>query len=387
MIDTKLFRARTEFNKEERIPDTGAWTVAADIGYSGVKGMNPAGHFCFPSYAVRIDGDRGMLGEADPSYILYTDLETGAQWAIGKYAQDRISDRDTSVTEEALFGRERYDDPMFRVLIRTALGFGMDRGRTSPDGRKLVIQTGYPPAYQADSEDLISAFAGEHHFSLRRGNLPAKDYHIRADRNQVFLMAQPMGTLFSVMVGNEGVPVPGMSKLLKKNVLVFDAGFGTLDLFPVRGGHLEQNFSNPKLGMRRVMQETCMALKSSGVDVGVPALQKYLEDGYARFHTRKSSKKVELCGILEECSEKICLEAVDWMTQGIPVYEYDYLIITGGAGDAWYDKISEALKDMETLKILRGNENDRIPMVYANVRGYYLYRAAKSLSGKGGART
>ena len=76
----------------------------------------------------------------------------------------------------------------------------------------------------------------------------------------------------------------------------------------------------------------------------------------------------------------VCEEAVAWLTQMFPLYEYDYLIITGGAGAAWSAKIREILKDMETLKIIDGNCNDTLPFVFANVRGYFLYRYSKNRS-------
>ena len=54
--------------------------------------------------------------------------------------------------------------------------------------------------------------------------------------------------------------------------------------------------------------------------------------------------------------------------------DYKYLIITGGTGAAWYDKIKDYLKGMHTLQIIPGNVNDNTSMIYSNVRGYYLFR-------------
>ena len=56
------------------------------------------------------------------------------------------------------------------------------------------------------------------------------------------------------------------------------------------------------------------------------------------------------------------------------LYEYDYLIVTGGTGEAWFDIINEYFKNMETLTIVRGSQNDDLPGVFANVRGYYMFR-------------
>ena len=381
MFQTSKYKTKTMIKNRVNGGAPRDWIIAADIGYSGVKIMSPVICACFPSYASKIPDGIGTFGELGSDYILYQDLETNAKWLVGQYAQNNISDRDTSVTEEALFGRERYEDPMFRVIINTAIGIGMMKGSSyGPEGKKVCIQTGYPPAYESDSEELINAFCGNKHFSLTIGNGLPQEFKIKIERDQIFLMAQPMGTLFSVSVDNRGIPTPETKGLLRKNVIVFDAGFGTLDLFPIRNGHLERSQTNQDLGMKRVMQETCRKLQKSGVNVTVPALQKYLETGYARYHTRTASKNVPFHNELKEGSMAVCEEAVAWLTQMFPLYEYDYLIITGGAGAAWSAKIREILKDMETLKIIDGNCNDTLPFVFANVRGYFLYRYSKNRS-------
>lgn len=383
MFDTKPFKTKTEMNERENRTVEGTWTIAADIGYSGVKIMSPAYVACFPSFASRLAEDRGIIGEVDENYILYTDMKTGEKWLVGQYAQNSISDRDTSVSEEALFGRERYEDPMYRVIISTALGIGMLPGKTSgPTGKVLHIQTGYPPAYEDDKDEMQDAFAGEHFFRLQIGTQNPIEFRFFVDRNRVHVMAQPMGTLFSVTVDNNGQPVPEKKDCLRKAVVVFDAGFGTLDLFPIKNGRLEKSQTNQNLGMKRVMQDTCTALNDSGVNIEVPALQKYLETGFARYNTRKTSRNVPFGDILRESSKKICAEAISWMTQTLWLPEYDYLIITGGTADAWKDMIREELKEMETLEIIDGNCNDNLPYIFANVRGYYLYRIAKLQAAK-----
>ena len=53
--------------------------------------------------------------------------------------------------------------------------------------------------------------------------------------------------------------------------------------------------------------------------------------------------------------------------------DYEYLVVTGGTGAAWYAWIQEKFKGSK-LKIIPGNQNDNLDMQYANVRGYYLFR-------------
>ncbi|MGN0241317.1 MAG: hypothetical protein ACI4CS_06490, partial [Candidatus Weimeria sp.] len=73
----------------------------------------------------------------------------------------------------------------------------------------------------------------------------------------------------------------------------------------------------------------------------------------------------------------ICNEAIERLASSISLADYDYMIVTGGTGAAWYPYIEERFKGFTTLKLLRGNQNDGLPFVYANCRGYYLYREGK----------
>ena len=389
MIETGKFRTLTEVRERNNGGAETAWPVAIDVGYSGVKVMSPSAVACFPSYAARIQEEYGVIGEMPDSYIVYTDLQSGEKWVVGQSAQDNIHDRDTSVSERALYGRDRYGDPAFRVIVRTGLAIGMSAGKFgSPDGKRVVIQTGYPPRYEEDTEDLVEAMEGEHEYAVKIGSHKEQKYHFTLSREDIYAMKQPLGTLFSVTIDRDGNDVQSMRDLLRKNVIVFDAGFGTLDLFPVRAGHLGESETDDKLGMYRVLQETSSELKRKhGIYANVPAMQKYLKTGMARYYRKNVSKDIPFGNILEAASERVCLEAVAKMQSSFHLDEFDYLIITGGTGDAWKSIIRRELAQMSTLKILDGNCSDVLPFVYANVRGYYLYRLKKCRQEEASARS
>ena len=52
----------------------------------------------------------------------------------------------------------------------------------------------------------------------------------------------------------------------------------------------------------------------------------------------------------------------------------EVLVITGGTGAAWYDMYADYFKGMKGLQVIPGNCNDGLPMMYSNVRGYYMLR-------------
>ncbi|MDO4647450.1 MAG: ParM/StbA family protein [Eubacteriales bacterium] len=376
MSSTKDYRAQTITIRRDNGKLSKTWLIAADIGYSAVKIMSHEVVASFPSYASRLGEDRGSFGTIPDSHIVYTDTATGEKWLVGQAAQDRISDRDTSVTEKALYGRERYDDPAFRVIVETGLALGMPAaGKGTAGDKEIVIQTGFPPEYQSDEEDLCAVFSGLHDFSIKIGEHEEVHYRFQILPKNVYTMPQPKGTLFSAVVDRNGVLIPSMKDCLMKNIMVFDGGFGTLDLFPICAGHLEECQTNDQLGMRRVLKETTMMLKKEyGIDISVPALHKYLTTGKARYHKKNVSKDIEFGDLLEEASKKVCKEALQWMSQVYELYEYEYLIITGGTGAAWEGTIREELSEMSTLKIINGNSTDSLGFVFANVRGYFLSR-------------
>ena len=59
--------------------------------------------------------------------------------------------------------------------------------------------------------------------------------------------------------------------------------------------------------------------------------------------------------------------------------DMDYLVVTGGTGEAWWHMIKDEFKGLKSLTVLSGNENSDLPFTFSNVRGYYfyLYRTVK----------
>ena len=58
---------------------------------------------------------------------------------------------------------------------------------------------------------------------------------------------------------------------------------------------------------------------------------------------------------------------------------YQYVIIDGGTGEAWYDDIKNWMNDMKTIRIIPCNINDQLPYIYANARGYYMFGYMNSI--------
>ncbi len=380
-MNSQDFMTKTQYiSRDNKSPADDVYLIAMDIGYSAVKVFSPEAVAMFPSYAVR-DTGYGTAGTLTSDYIRYENLDTGEKWFVGNMAQDGLSDDDTSVSETSLYGRDRYRDPMFAVIAETGLGLACMYSKGIYKNRKVCLQTGLPPRYTGkgsqDVRDLTDLLSGTHRFTLRLGQEKSMTFEIRIEKENIFIMPQPMGTLFSVAVDQNHNFLPEAGNYFNKKALIFDGGFGTLDFYSIKSHVIGNSETYNNLGMKRVLQETTAEIRDRyQKEISVPAMQKYLATGTFRYFDARnvSTKDVPLGDILEECSRRVCREAIDKMMQVYPLYEYDYLIITGGTGSAWSAQIREYLKDMTTLTIVDGAQNDTLPGVFANVRGYYMFR-------------
>ena len=282
-----------------------------------------------------------------------------------------------------LYGRNRYFSEIFKVITRVGMGIGMLNDEYGYSSRKkIMLQTGLPPAYlRSDTALLKDALSGLHKFSIKFGNQEWVSFNFVLPMENIFVMPQPMGTLLSVSTDNKGKQIQDAVKYFKSSVLIFDPGFGTLDVFNMRNSLIESTETFDNLGMKRVLEETInLILAKYQQEISIPEMQKYLLTGQIKCHNRKnrSTSMVSFADLLSDANKKTCYEAlskIDNIYNGL--YDHDYLIITGGTGAAWNEIIRDYYKDMKTLKIVSGNQNDNLPYIFSNVRGYYLYLVNK----------
>ena len=191
-------------------------------------------------------------------------------------------------------------------------------------------------------------------------------------------MAQPAGALYSVLIKNDGNYVNDAINILSSNVLVADIGFGTFDFYGIKNRTVVCKDSIDEIGMREVLSRTSKRILSEmNEDIKVAALQKNLMDGYVVCVDEENMKttKRPIADIVEASSREVMKEAMMRAKSITDAFRgYEYLILDGGTGEAWYSDIKEWLSGMETLKIMPSNFNDHLPMIYSNARGYYMYR-------------
>lgn len=371
-MESKKYRTKQE-QRNLTNPKGKDYIIGLDIGYSATKIYTENGYICFPSYAKKLD--KGMLSVTDDKDILYKEDGSDEIYMVGYNAQNMTDDVSTNDTDGELFSRKRYSDKRFKIIVNVALAKATE-GKN--DNRELFIETGLPSSYMSDSTALIKALCKPAKFSLKVGNGNWKTYNFEINEKQIHIMPQPSGALYSVLMLNNGNEIPNAKDILCSNTLVMDIGFGTFDFFGIKNRAIDCKDSSDEIGMRKVFDKTSKKiLDDTGEDIRVASIQKKLEDGY--FETINEddlvSEEKSINPYLEEATNEVFEEAINKARSVTNSFRgYQNLIISGGTGEAWLDKIREKLKGMKTLKIIPANINDHFPMIYSNVRGYYLYR-------------
>ena len=370
-MNTKNFRTRQEFRSKAN-PKGKDYIIGLDVGYSATKVFYENGFFVFPSYAKKINNIMELANAKD---ILYKD-ESGEIYMVGYVAQNMLESTNTNDTSAELFGRKRYSNKIFKIFCDVAIAIATAK---KTDNRKVIIQTGLPSSYvDGDQKELIRAISKPSTFSLKIGDGKWIKYTSSVDAKDVYVMPQPAGSLYSILIQSDGQYVPNAKEILNSNVLVMDIGFGTFDFFGLKNRANVCNESIDEIGMREVLTHTSKKILSEyNEDIRVAALQKNLETGKVICINEEEmcDEEKDLAPLLESSNNEVFKEAMQRAKGVTDAFRgYKYIIVAGGTGEAWYTNIKEWLSNRRTLSVIPSNYNDKLPFIYSNVRGYYLYR-------------
>ena len=275
-----------------------------------------------------------------------------------------------------LLGRQRVQSEDFLVQLRVGLFFSMlkdlPEGGYDIDDRPIKVQTGLPPEFIVqDSEELRNKFVGEHRYSVKVGKRPWVNVRIKLDTKDVFICKQPFGTLMASVINSDGVMTN--PALLKKNVLILDAGFHTTDTFHcIQGTREGIALTWENYAMQEVYQRTCdNILEASGnrADISVYSLEKAFETGVVHY----GSKKIpyDFTKDFYRNLKAVCVELLDELNTAYnSMMNVDVILLTGGTGVAWEKYIREYYKETQALDAKTASR--------ANVTGYYNLLVSRS---------
>lgn len=375
---TQNFRVGTEWIARENGNHPNFHIIGGDFGNSANKTWGPHGMSRFPGYAVRMGRSAQVLSPR-PSTIQIEDLDAGVRWLVGEQAQEQLSARDKSVSEEEQYSRYRWRSPMFRPLVMASLGSSFrDKGEQH---KRVILQTALPDnEMREDRSEYREVLSGRFRFRLKKGDGDFREFDIEILRDDIYVMEQARATLFSACMDSAMNATPDRDRIMSRDTLVMDGGFGTLNVYPFRAGVIMRGSSYRDLGMEQVLHDTCERFHAQyGVQVPVPAMQRYLAKGTIRvpLKGKRGAKEQPFGDILEAASKEVCLKALDRIDQSFSFAEYENVILGGGTCAAWEGYIREWLKEYEGLTVIPAGRNENVDPVFTVSRGLFEYRYLK----------
>ncbi len=360
-------------------PDTPVqWTTAIDYGSSAVKGFAPNKVFCFSSCARLSESIEEAPGVSDNEIIL---RDGGETWLIGDLACNQTAPEGTASSEEST--REKDDEIFaFQAVMKAGLGIALlDNNLRQYKGEAIIIRACLPSVYAADSmfcSRFMNLMAGDYSFELKIGREDFIPLKFRIDPNNIGVCSQSMGGALSAVTERDASFMPGAVKILESKTLVFNAGFKALDLFDLPGSYNWKSLTLPNLGMYEVFRITADAVNNLyRLNIDASKMQEVLSKEYLTEHEVMNGVPLKagieyLLGMYSKWVLGNALFQLDHITNTMRGYEY--LIVSGGAGEAWFPSIKASYSNRKQLTVISANRNDTsLSNVYSNVRGIYLH--------------
>ena len=362
--------------------------VGLDVGYSATKVYGIFGSYIFPSFPIRVSDDFALVSsETD---IRYRD-ENGRLWYVGDLARSELESGRVQAQSEILFGRQRITSDEYLVLLRVGLFFALidrdlgDKMHTV-SGAAFRITTGLPDQYLDKFRmDLKNRFIGHHHFEVKIGGREWGKVSFDIDEEDITVLSQPFGTLFSLAYNRFGELVA--PDLIRKSVLFFDGGQRTVDTYHNRANSKKGTTATwEDLSMIEVIKRTISAVKENTdgqgafPDYSFDKLVLSKEPGtvvYGRRQVYDFSKDVFA---FTQDVAKEAIRQLDNLYDNLN--DIDVLICTGGAGKAYFEYVKQAYQGFEGLEVLLSEKTDgkkefeNFSSVFANAVGFFNYTIA-----------
>lgn len=224
-------------------------------------------------------------------------------------------------------------------------------------GDELKVVTGLPANHyrKQNAEHLVEeALRGEHVVTVD-GN-PVK-FNVR----QVVPVLQPMGTLYYLMLNDDGTPRPDARRLRDAYKAIVDIGFGSTDVAILDGAELVEYFV-VNVSMVNAYERILRTVKLQNELTPLEAEQQLREQDALSF----GGRTYDVEEIKRNAFKTTASEIIAGVKNRVSLERMDATIFTGGGVKALYSGLRDQLENVPNAVPVK----DPQP---ANARGFWLY--------------
>lgn len=280
-----------------------------------------------------------------------------------KYIWGRSVDQlhlDEYLADTIMYGN-RYDSESFKLLANFALGLlASDFSEAEKQVLEIVVTAGLPTSDYADSkrlEALVKVLKGQHQVTMN-----SKIFTIRV--NKVYILPQPIGTLYNELLDNEGFI--NNKDLLEEKVGIIDVGGGTILIDTILNFQLSsKNRQQFNTGINDLYET--IANRIDG-DVSLYKLEQSLRQGNQKkewSYYFSKNRQEDITTIVYKESDRFTRRLIANITATLKnIDSIDTLLFTGGGANLINRKL--VMETFENAVVVKKTET-------ANVNGFYKY--------------
>ncbi|MGA8942297.1 MAG: ParM/StbA family protein [Thermoactinomyces sp.] len=309
--------------------------IGNDQGYYGTKVVTRANGKFYKMF-IRNMVVPNRVGEItynnDPHNIMYREHEGDQEWFCGKLAIEQAADDELFDSHKRrLFSPTWFREKEYLIMFRVSTGL-MLQGSTEP-----VVSVALPTDSYIDyKEELKRRLTGKHTFEVKQGNLPWRKVEFEIKKENLFVISQPMATLFHIALDREGKLLN--EDLFIQKVSINDLGFGTSDIETLHGETIikRQSFTS-RHAMLNVYQTLIKRLleftrgndpAGNGKEYPLWSLPRIVRSGEISF----KGKTYDISSIVQESIKEVGEALVDEVWNRLDYGDdITYIILTGGA--------------------------------------------------------
>jgi hypothetical protein len=309
--------------------------IGNDQGYYGTKVVSRANGKFYKMF-IRNMVVPNRVGEItynnDPHNIMYREREGDREWFIGKLAIEQAGDDELFDSHKRrLFSPTWFREQEYLIMFRVSTGL-MLQGTSEP-----IVSVALPTDSYIDYKDeLKRRLIGKHSFEVKQGNLPWRKIEFEIKRENLYVISQPMATLFHIALDRDGKLLN--EDLFIQKVSINDLGFGTSDIETLHGETIikRQSFTSrhAMLNVYQLLSKKLLDFTRSvdpdghGKEYPLWGLPRIVRTGEISF----KGKVHDVSNLVQECIKEVGEALVEEVWQRLDYGDdITYIILTGGA--------------------------------------------------------
>lgn len=309
--------------------------IGNDQGYYGTKVVAKSNGKFYKMF-IRNMVVPNRVGEItynnDPHNIMYREREGDREWFCGKLAVEQSGDDELFDSHKRrLFSPTWFREQEYQIMFRVSTGL-MLQGSNEP-----VVSVALPTDSYIDYKDeLKRRLIGKHSFEVKQGNLPWRRIEFEIKKENLYVISQPMATLFHIALDRDGKLLN--EDLFIQKVSINDLGFGTSDIETLHGETIikRQSFTSRHamlnvytLLSKRLLEFTrSVDPDNNGKEYPIWSLPRIVRSGEISF----KGKTYDISNIVSESIREVGEALVEEVWQRLDFGDdITYIILTGGA--------------------------------------------------------